>query len=261
MPRRAKRAPRSLSDLHIKVVELRDQGGVGKGLAFPEIAKTLAITKLRAMRYYREAQVKPAPPRVSDPASPPAAKASAAPAPAPKKKPAPPKKKSGGQTVEDMNPDQAAEAIVMLALPDSNPNFERMTTEEIAEHVGLSKVAVRHLAKKMRRQWVPLKLNIEKIKLDQFGDMLLTQAYNIGASITPQEIVDASLKDKAIALGIMTEKGLLVKGRPTVITDDNRRRKLGELLGVVIESAKRRGILKEPGTIIEAEVLEAQASA
>jgi hypothetical protein len=66
-------------------------------------------------------------------------------------------------------------------------------------------------------------------------------ALRVLASMTDRDIAKASLKDKAIAFGILTEKRQLLAGEPTQIVSFEERRKIPEMLLALSAELQRRG--------------------
>ena len=58
-------------------------------------------------------------------------------------------------------------------------------------------------------------------------------------------IAEASFRDLAMGTSALIEKRALLRGEPTVIMSDHERKKMHELLPVLIAEAKRRGLTLE----------------
>ena len=147
--------------------------------------------------------------------------------------------------IETHEPEKSAKAMISLSLPKKI----RPSIEEIARKCGLSKSAVDSLSRQLKTQLWPLKEEIGEIALKEYSNLLMTNAWNIAASIDEESIREAGLKDRAIALGILTDKALLVQGKPTEIHEHGAHGKLDDLLGAVAQALQRRGIALPPPTI------------
>lgn len=72
----------------------------------------------------------------------------------------------------------------------------------------------------------------------------------ISTYIDDKVVAEANLRDLALAKAALIEKRALLRGEPTQIVSDHERKKLHELLPLMIEEARRRG-LTIPGTVTE----------
>jgi hypothetical protein len=221
-----KREFKELSPLQERVYELHSPED---GVSFGEIAEEMGISRARAHRLYHAAC---------------------------KKLGHDPKKGSvevsahglpnlGTPKVEIESPEKVAAAIVELCLPKK----VRKNIRTIAEECGLTKNAVKELSLRMNGPLWPVKEEIGEVCLKEFSDLCMTNAWNIAASIDREVIEAASLKDRTIALGILTDKSLLVQGKPTEINVHEARGKLEEVLGAVAEALQRRGMDLPPATL------------
>lgn len=198
------------------------------GLAFRSVAKKMGISTARAHRLYRAACKKLG----SDPrAAPPPTTGSVE----SERRGRP---NLGTSQVELKEPDKLAEAIVELSLPKKI----RKDLATIAEDCGLTPKAIESLSARMKGPLWPIREEIGEVCLKEFSDLCMTNAWNIAASIDLDTIRDASLKDRAIALGILTDKSLLVQGKPTEINVHEARGNLEEVLGHVAAALQRRGM-------------------
>ena len=76
--------------------------------------------------------------------------------------------------------------------------------------------------------------------------LLGEKTYEILMSMDGDTIKQAKLRDKAIAYGVLLDKQRLLQGEPTEIMSVEHRAKLNELVGLVTQEAKRRGIQLGP---------------
>jgi hypothetical protein len=228
-------AKSDLTPLQFAVYELRTQD-LHNPLSYAKIAKKLGLTERRIQILHESAVKKKG---GVDPA-----------APANR----PPSRIARPLGTETTDPEDAAKAMIDLSLPSHiQPRFEEICLES-----GLGRAAVEALSKLLKEQYRPVKEQIQEVKLKEFATLMRQKAWMVATSIDEQTIQDAGLKDRAVALGILTDKSLLIEGKPTVITDHTRPKKIEELLKVVGEAMERRGIkISESATIdVPAEVVQ-----
>jgi predicted transcriptional regulator len=141
-----------------------------------------------------------------------------------------------GRKLEEYDSEKAAEAIERLTDPLS------VSVAEIAREVGLNEKTTLMLAKRLEGRYLPLKKQIEDVRTADLLNLVSTRAREILDSIDEGDIAKATLKDKAIAAGIFIDKRQLLSGEPTQILSVEDRRKLDELLPMIVREAKRRGM-------------------
>lgn len=149
------------------------------------------------------------------------------------------------QGVETLKPEQASRAIINLSLPAQI----RPSLEQIAADSGLGERAIKGLSSELKTQMWPLKQEIREIAMHEYARLLQTQAWNIACSIDQETIEAAGLKDRAVAIGILTDKALLVQGKPTEVHAHEVRGKLDDVLGAVAQALQRRGLTLPAPTI------------
>lgn len=228
-------AKSDLTPLQFAVYELRTQD-LHDPLSYGKIAKKIGLTTRRVQSLHESAVQKKGGVDPSTPANRPSNNLRSAVA------------------MENARPEDAAKAMIDLSLPSHiQPRFEEICLES-----GLGRAAVEALSKLLKEQYRPVKEQIQEVKLKEFATLMRRKAWMVAASIDESTIEEAGLKDRAIALGILTDKSLLIEGKPTVITDHTRPKKIEELLKVVGEAMERRGIkISEPTTIdVPAEVVQ-----
>jgi len=75
--------------------------------------------------------------------------------------------------------------------------------------------------------------------------------------VTDEKIDKASLRDVAIAYGVLIDKKQLLEGKPTQILSVEERQELSDLLPALLREAERRGILVSKSPSIETTVSQA----
>lgn len=85
----------------------------------------------------------------------------------------------------------------------------------------------------------------KKVRSDELLSLLETNARDVLASVDSFDLENASLKDKAIAVGIFLEKRALLKGEPTQILRMEERQNLQELMPRLVAEMARRGMTVE----------------
>lgn len=105
---------------------------------------------------------------------------------------------------------------------------------------------VRRLKVKHEGEETPLK----PITDEELKDSHRKALYLIHSYMDDKVVAEASLRDLATASAQLTEKLQLLEGKPTQIVSDLERKKLHELLPLLIEEGKRRGLTID-GTVTE----------
>ena len=137
---------------------------------------------------------------------------------------------------ETQDPEVVAGAIELLG----NPLLDSVA--KAARDVGLPKKVVDALRRRLDRQFLPAKLAVQDVKTSQLLALTSDRAQRVLDSVSDWDIQQASLKDKAIAVGIFIEKRQLLAGEPTQILSFNDRKHLDQLARELIRESHRRGI-------------------
>ena len=187
-------------------------------LSYSEVARRLGITKGNASKsYYREVA------RLETRGEPRGVRSDA---------------------VEVKDPEYAAAAIDGLTDPLE-------TIRGMCRKTGMPPATAAALMKRLETRYLPVKQEVEKVKTEVLLDLFGSTAKRIMASISPEDIDEAKLRDKAVAAGIFTDKTLLHQGQPTQVYSVKELESLEELSRMMVAEARRRGSrilpLKPPG--------------
>lgn len=140
-------------------------------------------------------------------------------------------------SIEESRPDDVAEAIMITGNPLID-NFSRAARE-----CGLNHSLIKKIRKKLEMELLPVKLAVEEAKTQQLLSLTADRARRVIESVTQENIDEASLRDKAVAFGILVEKRQLLSGEPTHLIGIQDRRHLSELTQKMVLEAQRRGIV------------------
>lgn len=126
--------------------------------------------------------------------------------------------------------------------------FERNTNR--LEAMGILEGALKELGvnpqgRKMIKQRLFMKHKAPegKASLRETLDLMEDRIFRALQYMDDFVLSTSSAKDLALTVGILVEKMQLLKGLPTEIIDVNDRRKLNELIPLVLKDAKRRGLI------------------
>lgn len=148
------------------------------------------------------------------------------------------------QRTEVEFPEFGAKAIDHLLNPIND------NVAEVARDLGISQTLARHIKLRVEKHYLPLTRELGSVTSAQLKDLFGVRAYEIAASVTKEDIDDASLKDKMIAAGIATDKHQLLAGQPTEIFSLPQLENLDKLAAILTKVAERRGkaVLTDPET-------------
>ena len=144
-------------------------------------------------------------------------------------------KSAKSKMLEHVDPEKSAAAIELLSV-------RMQKIDDVAKEAGLPTSAINSLKKRLESQYLPVKAEIGRVKTDVFLNLLDGRAKQILESIDEMDIMQASLKDKVIASGILLEKRQLLSGEPTQIISSAERESLSDLIPALVHEAERRGL-------------------
>jgi len=134
----------------------------------------------------------------------------------------------------ETDPDGFASAVVALSDPESKVGA-------IAKKLGISPSTVRKLAKELDGELMPLKREIQDVRLEGMVKRFGTLAKDSVDAITPDKLAGASARDLAVISGIATQNWQLLLGQPTQRMEISDRREMNEMLGLILQEVERRG--------------------
>jgi transposase-like protein len=143
--------------------------------------------------------------------------------------------KTGQPQIHEKHPEKFAAAVVELSGTQIN-------VAEVARSVGIAPNMASKIAKLLDGELLPLKRELTDVRLDDLTKRFGTLARDAVDAITPQKLASASAQQLAIVAGVATDKFQLLRGQPTQRMEIGDRRKLDEVLNLILKEAKRRNI-------------------
>ncbi len=134
------------------------------------------------------------------------------------------------------SPELEAEAIYKLSDP------QLASIADAARSANMKPETLRRLMRKLSEGMTPVTRVVQDVRMDYLSKLAGDNAQMIAESVDEIDMKSASLKDKAIAFGIFTEKKLLIDGMPTQRLEISDRRHLDELVMESLLEAQRRGM-------------------
>lgn len=115
----------------------------------------------------------------------------------------------------------------------------------VAEEAGVGEDAARRLVQRIQAKYGKLDGELKELKTSELLLWLNDRARRALEWLDDTALAGASAKDLAIVVGILLEKRQLLRGEPTQILSVEERRRLDELVPVLLREAQRRGMLLE----------------
>jgi hypothetical protein len=134
-----------------------------------------------------------------------------------------------------MEPERAAKFMDVMTDP-----FKRLV--QAGRECGMKETVIVALAKRMRTRYLGVTEQMRAIKTQ---DMIHKIDERIGHALTYVDdyvMSEANFRDLSMGIGILIEKRQLLKGEPTQIISIEERKRLDELLPMLVKEAARRGI-------------------
>ena len=136
-------------------------------------------------------------------------------------------------------------------------HLEGLIVSDIAQRMGIGNSRAYELIARARKKLKPPKDAAEtaegsepstpqSVTRSEMIRLLGEKTFEILSSMDGETIKKAHLRDKAVAYGVLLDKQRLLQGEPTEIMSMQHRAKLDELVGIVMQEAKRRGIQVGP---------------
>ena len=145
------------------------------------------------------------------------------------------------QSIEHKDPEKASKILGALAEPKGTYD----DIKEAYERNGLSAPASAAIVRRLKVKYadgITAERDYKTHELEKFvtGKLGLTLSY-----MDDKTAAEASHRDLGLVAAALIEKRQLLRGEPTQIMSDERRKKLNELIPLLVEEAKRRGITIE----------------
>ena len=134
------------------------------------------------------------------------------------------------------DPKKYAKAITKLS------NDQKKSIVSAAREVGVSPQVASRIVKELEGELQPLTRAIEEVRLEELTKGFGTLARDAISAITHEKLEKANAQQLAVVAGVSIDKWQLLRGQPTQRTEIHDRRKMDELIGLVIEEAKRRNV-------------------
>jgi len=137
-------------------------------------------------------------------------------------------------TMEKTDPDRAADAGALLADP-------LLRLKDAMVGAGVNPHFIRKFLQRLGGKSGEIFSHAEEITTKKLLRLLDEKALMALESMDEMSFLEAPLRDKAVALGIILEKRQLLSGEPTAILSVEERRHLDELIPMLMAEAQRRG--------------------
>ena len=141
-------------------------------------------------------------------------------------------------SVEMRKPIETAKAIDQLT--DNIRNLK-----QIARNCGLPKSTVEVLAARIERKYMPIVSKIKDIKTSHILNLVEEKLMMVLQNIDEFDIATADLKGKAYAVDILIKNRNLLNNQPTAILSVGERKKINDLIPMLMQEATRRGVIIE----------------
>lgn len=139
--------------------------------------------------------------------------------------------------VEETRPEQAAELIALVA---ENPGE---AIKRLAEACGMPRETAAYLVNRLESRYQPVGEAVERVTTASLTKLIEEKLPLLLNAIDQKKVDDATLRDIAVAFGVLAEKRQLLKGEPTQILTYEERSNINDLLPAVLKEAKRRGMV------------------
>lgn len=148
------------------------------------------------------------------------------------------------------------QALASGAAAKADGGFDLAGFDKLAKSMGVPARVAQALARRIVAGMGMMKAEAKRMSLAEEIGKVTDIKQMILEYADPVAIAAAGLKDLTIAYGVLTDKALLLGGKPNVIVDFNMRRQLAELMPAMLAEAKRRGLtIDATATIIQEKVL------
>lgn len=143
---------------------------------------------------------------------------------------------TGGKLIEEARPELAAAVIDAVTDPFA-------TIEGAARKSGLHPATTNHLVKRLKANYKPLNDELVKFKKNDLLMLLDDRIARTLQQLDEKEIATANAYQKTLIFAILFDKAQLLRGEPTQIVSHEQRQKIDELLPLLVDEARRRGVI------------------
>jgi hypothetical protein len=112
-----------------------------------------------------------------------------------------------------------------------------------AQDHGMPKTIVDGVRSRLEARINPTEPEVQNHSIPEFLQLLEDRSYRALKYLDDFNLSAASVKDLAFTINVLIQNAQLLRGMPTQIVDVNDRRKLNELIPMIQEEAKRRGLI------------------
>lgn len=148
--------------------------------------------------------------------------------------------------IEHSQPEVAAAAIDAAADPTAFTMKEAVErVNEQLKAAGLPAKVSESLIRRLRVKYANAVMATRELRTAEILEMLGKKIDLAAFYLDDKVMAEASARDIMLGLGVLIEKRNLLRGEPTAIVSDHERKKLHELLPLMIAEAQRRGLTVE----------------
>lgn len=137
------------------------------------------------------------------------------------------------------NPEKFADLLLEYA---ENPDE---TLSRLGEAVGLPEATVRAVKKRLESRYQPVLEEVRRATTETLIESIERKLPMLLDGIDKSKVEKSTLRDIAVAFGVLAEKRQLLKGEPTQILTYEERENLNDLAPQIIKEMERRGMVIE----------------
>ena len=160
---------------------------------------------------------------------------------------------NGGEmnTTEVQHPEIAAAAIDAASDPAAKTQKEAIdSVNQTLKDAGVPGKVSYALVRRMRVKYADVVTEKKRLTTNEILETIDKEIGLVSSYLDDFVCANANLRDLGLVKAALIEKRNLLKGEPTIIMSDAERAKLTDLLPLLIEEGKRRGIIIE-GTVVK----------
>jgi len=154
-------------------------------------------------------------------------------------------------SVECLRPEVAAAAIDAASDPTTKTQKEAIDrVNQTLKDAGVPGKVTYALVRRMRVKYADVVTEKKRLTTNEILETIDKEIGLVSSYLDDFVCANANLRDLGLVKAALIEKRNLLKGEPTIIMSDAERAKLTDLLPLLIEEGKRRGIIIE-GTVVK----------
>jgi hypothetical protein len=136
-------------------------------------------------------------------------------------------------------------AQIIGAVAGQDGTFDMKVFLEAMQMAGVKPQLAIALGRRIQMNYGPVMEEMKKMSVAELITEIDKKKQLLLSRIDEVSVIGMSAKDLALAFGILTDKALLLGGRPTSIVDFNLRAQLTVLMPQMLSEARRRGLTLE----------------